>query len=147
MLERNPQLRSDEYARYVAKHGREALRAHHKAWADANREHLREQNRARRLANPEKQTEYARRYRYANDADRSMARARKALTRNEDSAVYVEVIRHDPCSYCGGPAGTIDHITALKAGGENHWTNYTSACLPCNGGKRDRSLLTALSNR
>jgi 5-methylcytosine-specific restriction endonuclease McrA len=147
MIARNPDLRRDEYRRAIAKHGREAIVARQLAWSQANSEHVREQSRARRLANPEKSTEYARRYRYANDPDRSKSRARKANTRDAPTAAYVEIIMHDPCAYCGTTAGTVDHITAIHAGGDNRWTNYTAACLACNGGKRERSLLTYLLMR
>lgn len=146
-LERNPDLRCEEYRRALEKHGRESLQARWREWAAANAEHVRAYGRLWRLANPEKCTEYARRYRYAHDPEGSRARARNPGSRDELTAEYVEVLASDPCSYCGGPGGTIDHIDALVVGGSNHWTNYTSACRSCNGGKRERDLLTCLLSR
>jgi hypothetical protein len=79
----------------------------------------------------------------ACDKDR---RARRRLVEPGDAetAVYLTVIRTDPCSYCGGPAGAVDHIEPASAGGPNHWTNYTPACASCNGRKRTKPLLVFL---
>jgi 5-methylcytosine-specific restriction endonuclease McrA len=54
------------------------------------------------------------------------------------------VLLGDPCSYCGGPGGTIDHIVPRCQGGENFYENMTSACARCNGRKSDKPLLTFL---
>lgn len=37
-----------------------------------------------------------------------------------------------PCTYCGDPFGTLDHIVPVSAGGTNARENLTPACLPCN---------------
>ncbi|MGE3404529.1 MAG: HNH endonuclease [Vicinamibacterales bacterium] len=57
------------------------------------------------------------------------------------------VLRRDPCAYCGGPAGTIDHIRPTGRGGRNGWQNETSACERCNNAKADRTLLLWLVSR
>ena len=62
---------------------------------------------------------------------------------------WMRVLRADPCSYCGGPAGTVDHIEpqcrrASGLGGAHSWMNYCGACQRCNGRKSARSLLHVL---
>ncbi len=43
------------------------------------------------------------------------------------------------CAYCGGWAGTIDHILPRSRGGRNEWLNTVAACGDCNQRKGDRS--------
>lgn len=63
------------------------------------------------------------------------------------------VLRCDPCSYCGrhepylGWAPHVDHIVPASAGGPDHWTNYTAACLACNSSKHDEPLILFLATR
>lgn len=57
---------------------------------------------------------------------------------------YVEIILRDPCAYCGGVGGEVDHILPLAAGGDGHWENLTPACRRCNARKNDRKLLQFL---
>lgn len=102
-----------------------------------------------RANNPDKVKAAKRRHRYRDcDAFRAKDAEAKRLRRlgrsNPETRVYVGVLATDPCSYCGGPAGQTDHIVPLSKGGENHWTNYTAACGPCNARKKDRSLLAHL---
>lgn len=56
---------------------------------------------------------------------------------------YRWLVRQDPCSYCGGPGGTVDHIVPKMLGGPRWtWTNYTGACRKCNSShKRAAPLL------
>ena len=46
------------------------------------------------------------------------------------------------CQYCGeqfrSEELTFDHVIPRSAGGKTEWTNILSACIPCNGRKRDR---------
>jgi 5-methylcytosine-specific restriction endonuclease McrA len=44
-------------------------------------------------------------------------------------------LRLDPCAYCGGPGGTIDHIVARAAGAAPTAGNLTGACPACNEAK------------
>jgi 5-methylcytosine-specific restriction endonuclease McrA len=44
-------------------------------------------------------------------------------------------LRVDPCAWCGGPGGTIDHITARARGGTHSPDNLTGACAACNEAK------------
>lgn len=64
-----------------------------------------------------------------------------------DTRDYVGILRHDKCSYCGCPAGEIDHIDSVLHAGANDWTNFTACCRSCNSSKRDHSLLRYLIRR
>lgn len=66
--------------------------------------------------------------------------ARMNLTR-DDATAYLELLRNDPCAYCGGPGGHIDHIVPRSGGGGDDWDNLTSACGTCNVRKHNHSLL------
>lgn len=44
-------------------------------------------------------------------------------------------LRLDPCAYCGGPGGTIDHIEPRALGGANWIENMTGACRKCNSSR------------
>lgn len=46
---------------------------------------------------------------------------------------------HRRCGYCGGPAGTIDHVLPRSRGGRNTWLNTVAACGGCNQRKGDRT--------
>lgn len=62
------------------------------------------------------------------------------------SVEYIRILLSDPCSYCGCPANSIDHITARSIGGADEWPNYTAACSSCNSSKRDKHLLCWLAD-
>lgn len=47
-------------------------------------------------------------------------------------------LRAQPCSYCGGPGGEVDHIVPLARGGLHHPQNLAAACRSCNASKNDR---------
>ena len=62
---------------------------------------------------------------------------------------WMRIIRRDPCSFCGGTGGTVDHVepqsrTARGIGGAHSWANYVGCCVRCNGRKRDQKLLLFL---
>lgn len=49
-------------------------------------------------------------------------------------------VEHLPlvCVYCGATENlTLDHATPMSRGGENHWSNLTTACFDCNRRKAD----------
>ena len=74
-------------------------------------------------------------------------RAQKYAARQGDLDLlreYVEILRGDPCSYCGQPAGEVDHIEPLARGGAEGWENFTAACRSCNARKHARPLLQFL---
>jgi 5-methylcytosine-specific restriction endonuclease McrA len=56
-------------------------------------------------------------------------------------SAYEAILQKDPCAFCGGPAGTVDHIQPINAGGPDVWENFTAACLSCNASKKDKTLL------
>lgn len=58
---------------------------------------------------------------------------------------YREVLRADPCAYCAGAGGTLDHIHPIAYGGADSWENLTGACQTCNGAKGARLLLRFLA--
>lgn len=88
--------------------------------------------------NPDKAREIALRNRY---------RRRARTSDNEASLRWLSLLRKDPCSYCGGDGGTVDHIEPLIDGGTNEVENLTGACASCNAVKNSRSLLTFLLER
>jgi 5-methylcytosine-specific restriction endonuclease McrA len=53
-------------------------------------------------------------------------------------------LRADPCSYCGGPGGTIDHIIPAARGGLSTSDNLTGSCEACNLAKGAWPLLPFL---
>lgn len=61
----------------------------------------------------------------------------------------MRVLRDDPCSYCDGPGGTVDHVVAQSSGlpDRNRWHNFTGACQGCNGSKGNMPLLLFLARR
>lgn len=66
---------------------------------------------------------------------------RRKLPKDPESREYAVIVAGDPCSYCGGQGGVIEHITS----GENgYWWNLTGACGSCNARKRSRTLIEFL---
>ena len=56
------------------------------------------------------------------------------------------ILRQDPCAYCGGVGGTIDHITPRALGGaKDSIRNWTGACLQCNLKRGPRGLIYFLA--
>lgn len=74
------------------------------------------------------------------------ARQRRVLG-TDDGVAYALLLERDPCCYCGGPGGEVDHIVAVKHGGDGDWPNLTAACRSCNARKHARPLLTFLHER
>lgn len=71
--------------------------------------------------------------------------------RGRDMVAIKDVLRYDPCAYCGGPSGTVDHIVPTAERSryrrvESGWPNLTGACEPCNRRKRNLPLLDFLLN-
>jgi 5-methylcytosine-specific restriction endonuclease McrA len=48
---------------------------------------------------------------------------------------HAVALRQQPCAYCGGPGGTVDHIIPVALGGTDDEENLTSACQSCNSKK------------
>jgi 5-methylcytosine-specific restriction endonuclease McrA len=130
MKAREKAKHKERYAEYERRRRAEkpdAIRAQWQRWADRNREHVRAYNRE-----------------YQRNHPRPSA-AQTGVTK--ESAEMTAVLRRDPCAYCGGKGGEIDHIVPYSKGGENDWTNFTSACGRCNRSKNARPLLTFLLSR
>lgn len=51
----------------------------------------------------------------------------------------------DPCVYCGGIAGSEDHVVPRSAGGPDTLYNRAPACPSCNNQKRSAPLLVFLA--
>lgn len=51
------------------------------------------------------------------------------------------VLRRDRhlCAYCGGVAGTVDHVLPRSRGGQDSWENLVACCVRCNNRKGDRT--------
>lgn len=86
---------------------------------------------------------------YAQERKARLALNNSAMTEadHEESAAYREIIKQDPCVYCGATSVAIDHITPIVEGGSDVWTNLAPVCKPCNSTKRSRSILTLLLHR
>lgn len=132
---------------------RDAALAREAAYREANREAIRRDHRKWREANPELVIERTMAWAAENPERRRAAnRRRRARLRSLDGGgslevQYAGVVTRDPCSYCGAPSSTVDHIVPLHGGGDDLWTNYTGACLSCNSGKGTKSLLEHLDYR
>jgi 5-methylcytosine-specific restriction endonuclease McrA len=62
---------------------------------------------------------------------------------------WMRLLRTDPCSYCDGEGGTVDHIIprSTHEKGLHTWLNYAGACGSCNGSKGAKPLLLWLAER
>jgi hypothetical protein len=62
-----------------------------------------------------------------------------------DSRGWKLLLKRDPCAYCGGKGGTVDHIAPKWRGRKpkplQRWLNYTGSCPQCNERKGTLSLL------
>lgn len=58
-----------------------------------------------------------------------------------------EIVRSDPCAFCGIRPSGVDHIEPLGAGGALHPLNVSGCCVRCNASKKDRPLLAFLLHR
>lgn len=101
-----------------------------------------------RRRNPEKFRANQSRYRRRNpDKVRGLSDARAAAPYDEDAIAYLDVIRLDPCVYCGGVSDTVDHIDPVSASMSSHWSNLAPACRGCNSSKGAKSVLGFLLYR
>ena len=74
---------------------------------------------------------------------------RRGRPRRPMLAKWVNIIKFDPCAYCGGCASdwTLDHITPRVVGGSSKWDNITISCAMCNRRKGSTPLLHFLLER
>ena len=160
-----PTLTATEKMRLWREQNPEKARALNKAQYLANREKMSKQKKRWKAEHPERTKElnnasYHRtkgrsaivkkaylktdRGKAINCAKESRRRERLAQVDVGDdlSLEYAEILRYDPCSYCGDAGKiAIDHIDPLNGGGDGSWTNLTAACKKCNTSKRDKTLL------
>jgi 5-methylcytosine-specific restriction endonuclease McrA len=74
-------------------------------------------------------------------------RAYRARRTPRIGGVWAPILGSDPCAYCGGPAGEMDHIRALNDGGRHDIENIIPACRRCNAAKGDMPVLHFLLSR
>jgi 5-methylcytosine-specific restriction endonuclease McrA len=99
-----------------------------KDWRAANQDRIRAACQARYAKNP------------GPKRARSFARRSKAPM-SVDLLRSVQTACDGICSYCLGPANTVDHVFPLSRGGSNDPTNLVLACGLCNSKKRARTPL------
>ena len=58
-----------------------------------------------------------------------------------------QVIKTDPCVYCGEPGASTDHIHPTSDGGVNSWVNFAPTCIKCNNNKGSLSVLGFMLNQ
>lgn len=83
----------------------------------------------------------------ARKAEQKRRRRAQTCGAGPEVAAAIEMLRGDPCSYCGGEADTVDHIEPLIRGGAHVAENLTAACRSCNGRKWATPLLLFLFSR
>lgn len=69
---------------------------------------------------------------------------RRGVPLTPEAIDYIQIIKHDPCCYCGARPVETDHIIPVADGGSGDWDNLTPACRSCNGTKHSKSLLNFL---
>lgn len=66
---------------------------------------------------------------------------------DREAMEYVRLIRHDPCVYCGGESGSVDHVDPVSVSRSSAWDNLAPACRSCNSSKGAKDLLGFLLYR
>lgn len=132
-VRKNPEKRKDVVHRsYVKNRAKKA--DYSRRYAKANRARYRENLRQWKARNPAKV--------------RAGNHARRRDPHDAHGVAYIDVLLHDPCSYCGATDQIwIDHITPVARGGKNEWENLTAACPTCNMSKNATPLLAWLAAR
>lgn len=125
-----------------------------RAYRERNGDALRAKARERYSANPQPYVNRARAWAAANPTKAKAHTTRKNHRRrgaepDADAREYVEVLRRDPCCYCGTTADeiVIDHIHPVSLGGAGDAENLTAACRRCNASKSGKTLLQFLWER
>jgi 5-methylcytosine-specific restriction endonuclease McrA len=149
--QRNAEWRAENHEHHLANNRKwrlanaEQHRANARQWAINNSASYRARLQTWRAQNPDKVAAYRANNReaYAKHAQRRRA----ALGRSDPStSAYVDVLRGDPCCYCGSRlALQVDHIEPVVRGGDGDWVNLTSACRSCNSAKNAEPLLLWLA--
>lgn len=154
--ERQPKLprrpRSDKGVKKVSikpdDHGTTRGYGFFKCRCDACTRAASDYNRTWREANPERYREAMRRFARLNpDKVRSYSEARASAPFDAEALGYAEMIKSDPCVYCGAASESVDHIDPVAFGGKSEWDNLAPACGRCNSTKGAKSLLRFLIYR
>lgn len=137
--------------------------AEHKDWKReydrkyraANKDRILARKRKFRLLHPDKEREAKQRY-FDRHPDKKTAKNRNHRVHRRAAFHEVEVaLNHadwleiqasylSKCVYCGKPAESQDHVTALSRGGSHTADNVVPACRSCNSRKGTKSLLMFL---
>lgn len=112
---------------------REKHRQYQREYVNRNLEVVKSRNRQKRA-----------RWRSKNRESHRQEARRRHLGKNDLAIEFADVLRRDPCSYCGSQNEHIDHIDPISRGGESVWQNLTSACQSCNNKKIAKPLLIFL---
>ena len=69
--------------------------------------------------------------------------------RSQWSKRWREIVRADPCAWCGGAGGFVDHIvpqSRCNPGQRKSWMNLTGTCPECNRRRGDAPVLQWLAD-
>lgn len=85
----------------------------------------------------------------APDLESPVDRVARMAKRRPSEQRWVDVIRCDPCSWCGGRGGTVEHVTPRSRGGpkEHRAHNSAGACSRCNNERANVTVLEYLLRR
>lgn len=145
----NPERDRARSREYHRKNQRQCAKRE-REWREKNREHLRAYFRKRERGLPSEHKRALKRAAYHKRLEHYRTYNRTAQMRRHGGkgvAAYAEMVRLDPCSYCGAAGGQADHIIPLARGGKHEVDNLTGACLVCNSSKNDTPLLVFLATR
>lgn len=81
-------------------------------------------------------------------------RSQSFLKRHPGLARYLDAIRNDPCVWCMGTAGTVEHVvprshysrgtSTVHGSSANHWSNVAMSCRRHNSQRGSEGLLVYL---
>lgn len=131
---------------------------HLKSYADANRETIRANGRKQRQRmkkeDPEKlkaRDKKGNSTPAARERARKNAKVQKAIRRGvpytAEALDYIEILKGDPCGFCGEPYQATEHIISIKRGGTGEWDNLSAVCTSCNSQKSAKHLLHFMLDR
>lgn len=149
-LPRRPRTpRSDKGTKKVAvPHGTRSGYSYHRCRCDECRQGVAAENAIYRAANLDAVRLYHRSYTRANPGKiRKYSLRRQSAPFDSDALAYCAILLNDPCSYCGEPTDSIDHITAVTVSVSSDWTNLTASCKRCNSRKGTKSLMRFLARQ
>jgi hypothetical protein len=72
---------------------------------------------------------------------------RRHATDPDGAVAYADILKDDPCAYCGAMCAEIDHIEPVGRGGSGDYENLTASCRHCNRAKNARPMLYHMLRR